>query len=353
MSSKGNIKKFEDYEIEEFLSDEFFVQWVKNPNDNTTHFWEKWLAANPRKRPMVAEAAEVIRAIHYRPEPALSDESYVKLFENIIKADEGLSSLQPNNASKGEKWYSFFSVRRAAVFFLVCLGAWVIYSSLPDTTPKESTPLQWITKTNPKGQKTTVRLKDGTVIHLNANSSISYPETFSESVREIKLLNGVAFFDVKKETRPFIVSVSKTQVEVLGTSFNISHKNEKHLEVALVEGSVKVKDILGNQLMLAPSEKLQMGEDGYLSKSTFDVIEVTGWKDKYLVFKNDDFEAVAQKLENWYGVDIQTVGDFPKGWSYSGIYLDESLANTLEGIRQTSEISYTIADKKVVISKLK
>jgi ferric-dicitrate binding protein FerR (iron transport regulator) len=352
MSRKENIKKFEDFEIEEFLSDEFFVQWVKNPDDNTTHFWEKWLVANPKKRSMVAEAAELVRSIRYKPGAALSDESYVEIFENIIRADEGSKVTLPNKPSKEGKWYSFFSVRRVAVFFLVAACALAIYSSWPNTAlPSEE--VRWITKANPKGQKTSIRLKDGSLIHLNSNTTLSYPEDFSETRREVRLLGGEAFFDVKKENRPFTVVMQNAEVEVLGTNFNVKHTQDKEVSIALVEGSVKVKDIYGNQVMLVPSEMLKLDKEGNFNKSTFDIREITGWKDKYLVFKNDNFEAVVNKLENWYGVDIQAEGSFPKAWAYSGIYLDESLSNTLEGISQTSGISYQIEGKKVKMTSKK
>lgn len=353
MSSKGNIKKFEDYEIEEFLSDEFFVQWVKNPEDNTTHFWEKWLATNPKKRQMVTEAAEIIRAIHYRPQPSLSDESYVELFENIVKADSGSKAVDPRRTSKEEKWYSFFSVRRVAALFLVGLLSWAVYTSWTNLHEEGAPEIQWITKANPKGQKTSIRLKDGTLIHLNSNTTLSYPENFSDTRREVRLESGEAFFDVQKETRPFSVVMPQAEIEVLGTRFNVNRQTDRRLAVALVEGSVKVKDTLGNQVMLSPSEMLQMAEDGKLEKSSFDIQEIVGWKDKYLVFKNDNFETVISKLENWYGVDVETEGTFPKDWAYSGIYFDESLENTLEGISQTSGIHYSIDNKTVTINKIK
>ena len=349
MSSKGNIKRFEDYQIEEFLSDEFFVRWVNNPEDNTTHFWDKWLNANPKKRAMVAEAAEMIRSIHYQPYPVLSDESYVEIFETIIKDGEESRPLHPDQSPKREKWYSFFSASRVAVFFLACLGSWAIHSAWPDRAEQTVLPTQWITKSNPKGQKTSIRLKDGTLIHLNSNTVLSYPEDFSGSKREVKLESGEAFFEVKKEERPFTVAVSNTEVEVLGTSFNINHRNGQGMEVALVEGSVKVKDKLGNQLMLAPSEKLEVDDTGKLSKSTFDLLEVTGWKDKYLVFRNDDFSSVVQKLEDWYGVTIAVKGKFPKEWSYTGEYHDENLQNVFKGIQLTSNIKFKIEGKKVDI----
>lgn len=338
--------------MEEFLSDEFFVQWVKNPDDNTTHFWEKWLIANPGRRATVSQAAEVIRAIHYNSGAALGDESYVEIFENIIKADEGPKRTFVGRTSPEEKWYSFFSVRRVAVFFLACLAVWAIYSSWP-TAEKPIEEVKWITKSNPKGQKTTLRLKDGSLIHLNSNTVFSYPEDFSDSRREVRLVSGEAFFDVEKENRPFTVLMPQAEVEVLGTTFNVNQTGDRQLTVALVEGAVKIRDTFGNQVMLVPSEMLQIDENGKLRKTSFDIREITGWKDKYLVFKNDDFASVVHKLENWYGVTVRTEGEFPRGWSYSGIYFDESLENTLEGIGQTSRIRYSIEDKNVKISSLK
>jgi transmembrane sensor len=65
-----------------------------------------------------------------------------------------------------------------------------------------------------------VMMEDGTVITLKPNSSIEYPDKFSDHDRRIQL-NGEAFFDVSKDkNRPFIISTSAVTVKVLGTSFN-------------------------------------------------------------------------------------------------------------------------------------
>ena len=41
--------KYTEYDIDDFLLDEFFIQWVKQPNENNRHFWEKWLEQHPHK----------------------------------------------------------------------------------------------------------------------------------------------------------------------------------------------------------------------------------------------------------------------------------------------------------------
>ncbi|WP_373399270.1 FecR family protein [Algoriphagus halophilus] len=207
----------------------------------------------------------------------------------------------------------------------------------------------FITKKNPKGVKSSIKLSDGSVIHLNSNSEIIYPNEFSDSLRTISL-KGEAFFDVSKESRPFKVNVDNTIVEVLGTEFNINQSKGEELAVALVSGKVKVNDTHGNQVILDPSEMLVIKNDGNFYKSTFDSLQVVGWKDKNLIFKRDDFYTVKEKLENWYGIEITVKGKIGSKWAYTGEYHDETLKNVLEGIRQTSNIHYKLKGKKVEIT---
>lgn len=340
-------KKYEDYEFEDFLVDEFFVQWVKSPNENNQHFWEKWLSANPQKKAMVSEAAGFVRSMHYKEDFGFSDDDYIEIFENILKADVDASLLKTTKPKTG-KWHSFFLVRRVAAILLIVFLCWALYETQNYSSSADAE-IEWVTKVNEGGKKTVIRLHDGTVVHLNSNSRISYPESFRDSLRMISM-EGEAYFDVKKENRPFIVQVNNAKVEVLGTSFNVNNSAKNKLEVALVSGKVKVNDNLGNQVMLAPSEMLVLEDNGKIYKQTFDTRSIIGWKDKYLVFTEDNFDTVIRKIESWFGVKINTTGQPNASWAYTGQYHDESLENVLEGIAQTSKIRYKIKGKKVEIT---
>ena len=345
--SRSNIyKKFVDYGFQDFVADEYFVEWVKSPDENTIHFWDKWLDANPQKREMVKEAAEFIRSVHYQKQMDFTNEDYIEIYESIIKMELGAKDQELPNPKQG-KWYSFFSVRRVAAIFLVCFFSWVIYEA-SDYSQHSALPTEWITKKVASGKKTLVGLSDGTKIYLNSNSEIKYPASFSDTLRTI-YLTGEAFFEVEKEDRPFIVELGNAKVEVLGTSFNVNHSQENHLSVALVSGKVKVNDTVGNQVMLAPSEMLVMDEKGEFFKSPFDSLEITGWKDNNLIFRSSDFPTVKRKLESWYGIEISVHGEFRNGWSYTGEYHDENLHNVLKGIQLTSNIKFKIEGKKVDI----
>ncbi|MFC5623995.1 FecR family protein [Algoriphagus winogradskyi] len=348
MSKNISQKKYEDYELEDFLTDEFFTQWVKSPNENNSHFWEKWLNSNHKKSDLVRKAAGFIRSIQYQENAELSNEDYIEVFENILKGDLSATPIKSKN-SNSTKWYSFFSIRWAAAIVLIVFCSWALFES-KIYSDGEASEVVWVTKVNAAGKKTIIHLSDGTSIHLNSNSKISYPENFSDSLRIVSI-EGEAFFDVIKEERPFIVELQNAKIEVLGTTFNVNNTNEDKVEIALVSGKVKVNDNIGNQIMLAPTEMIVLEKNGQFSKKKFDLRSITGWKDKYLIFTEDDFDTVIQKIERWYGVDITAAGEFKEHWAYTGQYHDESLENVLEGIAQTSKISYSINGKKVEITK--
>lgn len=337
--------KFKDYQLEDFLTDEFFIQWVKNPNENTIHFWEKWIEANANKKEVVMQAASFIRSIDYREKHLMNNEVYLEVFEKIIRGNFKEVS-QKKGLSTPFNWYSIFSLKKVAVFFIATFITSIFYSLVIQKPIAKEDPIQWITKINRAGIKTVLTLEDGSRVHLNSSSKITYPTRFSDSIRSV-VLEGEAFFDIEKQTRPFVVDLGKAQIEVLGTTFNANNLSEEKLEVALISGKVKINDRKGNQMMLSPSEMLTIAKDGEFFKSKFDSLEITGWKDKNLVFRNDDFPTVKNKIEKWFDVEVKLAGSLRKNWAYTGSFHDETLINVLEGIKHTSEISYRLNGKKV------
>ncbi|SEJ60801.1 protein of unknown function [Cyclobacterium xiamenense] len=342
--------RYSDYELEDFLMDEFFIQWVKFPDSNNCHFWEKWVQEYPQKREMVLQASVLIRGIHYTQKEAFSDTMYVESFENIIRS----TNLPSGNTASTRATSTFlylFSLRKFVAVLVLGFCCWMGYSLMfqQEELTIAAVEIPLVKKFNPAGIKSLITLSDGSKVYLNAGSSLHYPKQFSAEKREVQL-TGEAFFDIQSEAdRPFIVSTGSTQIKVLGTSFNVNQGEDGKLAVALVSGKVRVNDEKGNQVNLEPNEMLVMEDGGKFYKTGFDSLEILGWKDKHLVFKMDAFGTVQRKIENWYGVEIQVKGRMPKNWVYTGIYRDELLENVLAGIFHTSGIAYKIEGKKVTI----
>ncbi|MEM9160421.1 MAG: FecR domain-containing protein [Verrucomicrobiota bacterium] len=84
----------------------------------------------------------------------------------------------------------------------------------------------------------THRLSDGSVIRLNANSSIEV--AFSGALREVRQTSGEVHFSVAKDSnRPFVVRANGFMVKAVGTAFNV-RLDATSLEVLVTEGLVEL-----------------------------------------------------------------------------------------------------------------
>lgn len=100
-----------------------------------------------------------------------------------------------------------------------------------------------------------VEFPDGSVVYLNSHSSVAYARDFdSRSVA----LTGEAFFVVRDNMTPFMVSTALGEIRVLGTEFNIK-TNEQELEVEVERGSVELRTV-------DQRNKLVRGESGIYKK---------------------------------------------------------------------------------------
>lgn len=333
--------KYKDFDIEDFLMDEFFIKWVKKPNEETNHFWLKWIQSNPEKKDALLVAKEIIESMDYHDRVNLLDEEYTEIYE-------GIQSRFKHQSKAGDKSNYWLLFRRlVAVLFIVSCISLGYFVNVQIKENKIAALQEIVTKETTNGMKSQFVLSDGTKVYLNSDSKLIFPKGFQGTERRVKL-SGEAFFEVKQDKdSPFIVEVGENEIKVLGTSFNAHYRDV--FTVALVTGKVEVGDLLGNKIFLSPNEMLIKEKEGKFTKTIFDPLSLLGWKDNYLVFNDDKFDEVLEKLRRWYGVEFSVVGDVRKDWSYSGKYHKETLQNVLEGISITSNFSYEITGKKIKI----
>jgi transmembrane sensor len=267
-------------------------------------------------------------------------------------------------------WFS-----AAAVILLVI--SFVIYHYLPHN---EIATLYWLKKTTQPAKKSVLTFSDGTVVTLNSATTLSYPENFNDSLREV-YLDGEAYFDVAKDPqRPFIIHTHKMNIRVLGTSFNVkSYQHELLSEAALVKGSIEVtlNDRPSDRIILTPNEKLVVQnytavkakvntiptqkqdsiDKGTRYSLTYlthypnvdkTVIE-TSWVENKLVFSDKDFVGLASQLERWFGVHIEFTNEKVKEYRFGGLFEKESLPEVLNALQMTESFEYKISDSIVYI----
>lgn len=215
--------------------------------------------------------------------------------------------------------------------------------------PLKSNQVSMVEKSNPYGQKSIIQLSDGTIVKLNAGSSIQYPEKFSSAQRTV-YLKGEAFFEVIKDPdRPFLVVTDGIQTKVLGTSFNISaYPQDKEITVSVATGKVSVSHTDDTQVYLAPSEQARFSKNSkQLSKTNIDLENTLAWKDNVLLFDASSFTEVEQKLEMWYGIEVDLRHMQASTCSITGKFKNENLVNVLEAISLSTGIGYEKNDDKI------
>lgn len=153
----------------------------------------------------------------------------------------------------------------------------------------------------PKGGEYSLELPDGTVVWVNSESSLRFPEKFTSNRREV-FLEGEAYFEVKKDAnRPFYVHTEAGKVRVLGTAFNVcAYSNDRFWQTTLVEGSVMINQE-EKEVLLKPNEQYQI--DVRTGKAGLrEVLPelYTSWRDGKFYFKAYTFEELVEKLERWY-----------------------------------------------------
>ncbi|WP_295721147.1 FecR family protein [Mucilaginibacter sp.] len=234
-------------------------------------------------------------------------------------------------------------------------------------------------KKTPSRVKSKIYLSDGSIVTLNSETTLKYPPTFKGSTREV-YLNGEAFFDVAKDHRhPFIVHAGNMSIKVLGTAFNVkSYKNDLTSETTLIRGAIEVTlaDRPSDRIILKPNEKLILKSTTfkkhiinrnlvaqtpdtaktsyaltnltYLRSNDTTVVE-TSWVNNRLVFKDEDFNELANKMERWYGIKVKFKNSAAKDYHFTGVFEKESVTQALSALQLIESFSYKYKNETVYI----
>ena len=158
------------------------------------------------------------------------------------------------------------------------------------------------------GQLSSITLEDGTQVHLNAGSTLLYPEKFGEKSREVWLSGEGNFTVAKDPARPFIVKTTYMDVKALGTVFGIhSFPGERSVSATLKEGKIQV-DIptaAGEPYILNPDMQLVYSpKDRSVSLMRVNAGRIMDWQDGGLSFTDATCPEIFRALERRYGVTV-------------------------------------------------
>jgi ferric-dicitrate binding protein FerR (iron transport regulator) len=190
------------------------------------------------------------------------------------------------------------------------------------------------------GDHQIVTLPDASTAQLNAGSSLSYCDDWSDE-RTVEL-NGQAFFEVIKGSK-FQVVTSSGVVEVLGTSFDVFSRGTD-FRVACRTGKVRVS--AGKQSVeIAPGFTAVMENDRLLV-GEFDLSEAD-WRNGEFIYEEADLMEVFEELRRQFNVQLQAPS--AEGRKYTGRFSNKNLDEALQLVCLPMGLKYTITNNQVVV----
>lgn len=259
-----------------------------------------------------------------------------------VHTDKALDKVNNRIRMQRMKVWLHYVEKVAAVLFLPLLGAYLFF---PREAHKEARLLT--VQTNP-GMTTQVTLPDGSLVTLNSESSLTYPEFFDKDKRTVTL-SGEAYFEVTKDPEHrFVVSAPhQTEVEVLGTSFNLeAFPQDSLISTTLQKGAVSFKYGEKN-VRIKPGEKIIYNRirNNYSKQNTSGEVEAS-WKDGKLIFHDTPFPEVLRMLEKRYNVSFVVTKKKILKDSFTGRFSNQRLDRVLEVFKVSSKIKWRYIDSK-------
>lgn len=261
----------------------------------------------------------------------------------------------------------------AAVFITVLVGIWALYRF---ADPGSNKPQVLASVVSHGGKVKKILLPDGSVVWLNAGSTLQYDSTdYGKKARDV-LLSGEAFFDVKHDVfRPFVVRTAHIHIAVLGTAFNVKDRpGNDIIEASLIRGRIALginSDAVKKEFILHPNQKFVWTANAQptatastTNRSTSaplvknivpiligaqQIVADTSWIAGEIVFEDRELQAIVPELAQKYGIDIHIRNPAVASYKYTGIIKEESIEQVLEALSLIRPFKYNISKNKIEI----
>lgn len=350
-------------EILDFLNDDSFVQWVLFGEYEKE--WKEFLLTNPNKQSLVSEARLLIKEVstveEKRSEELSQNNVWAKLMTNIG---------EDVNAGKTELklWQQPVFYWAVCIIFLIGTtwffwnshsNGTLTYKALVVATEDKHTLIEQV---NNGKTPLKIKLEDGSIVTLEKDSKLSYPNHF-ESNKRMVILSGDAFFEIAPNPiKPFYVYANEVVTKVLGTSFSVqASENGKRVIVKVKTGRVSVynqheiniNDPETEALILLPNQQAifnRPNED--LSKHLVEIpMPINDKSNESLPTEFDEvaISQILQVLEKRYSVKIIFNTELLSNCFITTKLRNESIYHQLDLICRIIGGTYKIVDAQIVL----
>lgn len=364
-------------QIEELLLDDTFHAYVNKTDVREVEKWVKIINKHPESKSAIDKATKIILKFNsfntQLKVPFLKQKEYQRLINQISHQQ------LIDNTNQENRFRIFFRIAASVALVFAIITVYFIYAELNSFNK----PVTFNEITAPRGSKSKIKLEDGTIVWLNAESTLKYPTKFNEENRKV-CLSGEAYFKVKKEKeRPFVVRTGDIKINVLGTSFNVKNYSEDEIIETIVESgiiNIQRKTKKGGKplksITLQQNQKLVLYKDRNKKTKTQESIrntteekpaeitvtekkprlvknvetkDYTSWKDNRLVINEERLGSLVKRLERWYNVNIVIEDDLLKNKTLTGVFEKETVEQAITAICLTTELKFNIVKDTIKI----
>jgi transmembrane sensor len=345
---------YSNYNTSDFLIDDTFVQWVREPDAQNTAFWQDIIANYPHKKKEIQRAIDTIHAAQEVPYPSLEADRKTAMWAHI-QAEKHVPELEIAYANPNRRLWKQLAI--AATFLLFATGLWFF---MQKSTPSVSDPILASKKVETQfQQRKQVTLPDGSLVTLNADSKLRIADNWGDGATREVWLEGEAFFEVTKKPNTgaakFIVHTNQLDVEVLGTSFNVKARRGS-TEVVLQSGKVNLKKRDKKIIEMKPNDRVQIVDNQIVNALPIvpQIVETekfTAWTNGKIIFDNTPLSDIANAIEDHFGYKVKVVNKELLDTRYTGELLTDMPDVFFKILATTLDIEVQLEGKNMVIKK--
>ena len=205
-----------------------------------------------------------------------------------------------------------------------------------------------------RAEKTRLLLADGTVVYLNAGSTLRYAGDYNNGRREVRL-TGEAYFEVSRQQGdvPFVVKTDFYDVMVKGTKFNVcAYPEDTKVSTALLNGAV---DIIYKErhIPVSPGELVCLDKNTLqFSREKVQAEQYKSWTEGRFEYDKISLQELVDRLSRRYDVTIRLDEAIRKDMVFRiSLRNEETIDDILNALSQITSICYEKQGRSVYIKK--
>jgi ferric-dicitrate binding protein FerR (iron transport regulator) len=192
-------------------------------------------------------------------------------------------------------------------------------------------------------------LPDGSLAQLNAESALKYKKSGWKSKRNMEI-DGEVYFNAEKGQIPFVVNSDNITVTVLGTQFNIKHRNNI-VEVAVNKGKVQVAHKVQDKYVTLSAGQMSrfMDEEPPNKPEALPFANYPSWMGNKLMVYQENLLNVCREIERRFNVQVQISNQEIIDVTVTGVLETDSIESVLSTLAILTQRQYHFEDGIYVI----